>query len=234
MTKLVKEFLREFLPEFLLLVAPRQAHRLKLEHGALLSGEELFGAEGEMGQADVIYHTVTLEGAPVVVLVHLEPEGPDPGFDRRLARAGLSVLLQHDVSILPIAVFLQGGGKSGQREIYPREVRLNAAGFWFVRYRYLAVALSQGKAEAYLRRKDPVAAALAALMPFSAGSRVEHKLLCLHKIVAARELNPRRRGQLTHLVHQVLPLDATEEEALEALLTEELREELRHLHTDHE
>jgi len=234
MTKLVKEFLREFLPEFLLLVAPRQAHSLKLEHGELLNGEELFGAEGEMAPADVIYHTVTLEGAPVVVLVHLEPEGPDPGFDRRLARAGLSVLLQHNVSILPVAVFLRGGGKPGQREIYPREVKLDAAGFRFARYRYLAVALSRGKAEAYLRRKDPVAAALAALMPYSGGSRAEHKLQCLEKIASARELNPRRRGQLIQLVHQVLPLEEADEAAFMALLTGELREELLRLAVDPE
>jgi hypothetical protein len=236
LVELVREFLRDFLPEFLLLVAPRQAHRLKLEHGALLSGEGLFGdlAEGEVVQADVIYQTVTLEGAPVVVLVHLEPEGPDPGFDRRMARAGLSVLLQHDVFVLPVAVFLQGGGKPGQREIYPRDVKLDAAGFQSVRYRYLAVALSRGKAESYLRRKDPAAAALAALMPYSAGNRAEHKLQCLEKIVAARELNPHRRGQLIQLVHQVLPLDGSEAEAFEVLLTEELRAELRRLDTDSE
>ncbi len=232
--ELVRGFLGDFLPDFLLLVAPRQAHRLKLEHGELLSGKELFGVEGEMGQADVIYQTVTLEGVPVLVLIHLEPDGPDPEFDRHMARAGQSVLLQHDVSVLPVAVFLQGGGKPGQREIYPREVKLDAAGFWFVRYRYLAVALAQGKAESYLRRKDPVAAALAALMPFRAGGRVEHKLQCLQKIVAARELNPHRRGQLIQLVHQVLPLDSAEAEAFDALLTEELREELRRLDTDRE
>jgi len=173
LAELVREVLRDFLPEFLLLVAPRQAHRLKLKHGALLSGEGLFGnlAEGEMVHADVVYQTVTLEGEPVLVLIHLEPDGPDPDFDRHMARTGLPVLLQHDVSILPVAVSLQGSGKPGQREISPREVKLDAVGFRFARYRYLAVALSQGKADGFLPRKDPVASALAALMPYNKGRK---------------------------------------------------------------
>ena len=218
--ELFQEILLNFLPEFLLLVAPRQAPRLKLEHGEFVQPAESL-------EGDMIFRTETLDGQPVIVLIHVAPEGLAADLDHRMARAGLSFVAQPDVSVLPIAVLLEGGGEEGQREIYPREVRLDAAGFWSVRFRYLVVAMSRGKAEAYLARKDPLASALASLMPYGGGGRVEHKLRCLQKIASARELNPHRRNQLCSFVHEALPLDSEEEKTLEARIPEELRDFLR-------
>jgi hypothetical protein len=225
--------LHSFLPEFLLLVAPRQAHRLKLEHGEFLRQETFTGFPGgDLRRADVVYRTETLSGRPEVVLIHVETESRfRREFDRRMARYGLSLFLRHDVSLLPVALFLKGGAEAEQREIYPRMVELDAAGFWFARYRYLAVALSQGKAERYLRRKDPLAAALAALMPYRSGSPAEHKLRCLRKIAAARELNPLRSFQLSNIVQKYIQLDTREEKKFQTIITDDIREEVNRMET---
>jgi hypothetical protein len=212
--QLFKELLANFLPEFLLLVAPRQAHRLKLEHGEFLEGETFtdFPA-GDRHQADLVYATKTLDGTPECVLIHIEVESRFRStLDQRMARYGLSLMLRHGCSVLPVALFLRGGGRQHAREIYPRIVEFGAAGFWFNRYRYLAFAPSTAAAEKYLARKDPLAAALAALMRYASGSPAEHKMACLRRIVAARELNPARSFQLANIVDTYINLNTEEEE----------------------
>ena len=231
--QLFKELLANFLPEFLLLVAPRQAHRLKLEHGEFLEEETLTDfPTGDRHQADLVYATETLEGTPEYVLIHIEVESRfRRAFDERMARYGLSLYLQRNISILPVALFLRGGGQPGAREIYPRVVELDAAGFWFNRYRYLAFAPSLATAEKYLARKDPLAAALAALMRYSSGSPAEHKLACLRRIVTARELTPARSFQLANIVDTYIQLDTEEEEKFLTVVTKTTEKEVRTMET---
>ena len=234
--QLFKELLHSFLPEFLLLVAPRQAHRLKLEHGRFLDQETFADfPDGDLRRADVVYATETLDGEPELILVHIEVESRFRGdFDQRMARYGLSLFLRHKVPILPLAVFLQGGASGDSRngrEIYPRVVELDAAGFWFNRYRYLACALSRGEAEKYLTRQDPLAAALAALMPYQAGSPADHKLQCLRRILTARELSPARSFQLAHIVDTYIQLETDEEEKFRQIITDVLGKEATTMET---
>lgn len=231
--QLFKELLANFLPEFLLLVAPRQAHRLKLEHGEFLEGETFtdFPA-GDRHQADLVYATKTLDGTPECVLIHIEVESRFRStLDQRMARYGLSLMLRHGCSVLPVALFLRGGGRQHAREVYPRIVEFGAAGFWFNRYRYLAFAPSTAAAEKYLARKDPLAAALAALMRYASGSPAEHKLACLRRIVAARELNPARSFQLANIVDTYINLDTEEEEKFSKMITLPRDKEVRIMET---
>jgi hypothetical protein len=202
--EVLNEILRSFLPEFLILLAPRQANLLRLEHGEFLGQD----SRSDLQEGDVLYRTATLAGQVVEILIHIESDAPYfPDFDHRIARYVLSLLREHGVSVLPVLVFLQGGSEAGKREIYTRVVTLDAAGFGFNRFRYLAMAVSAGKAERYLERSEPLSATLAALMQYSSGSPAEHKRSCLEQIIGAKELTPKRCDLLLFAIDCFLPLE---------------------------
>ena len=225
-THVIGELIQSFLPEFLILVAPRVANRLRLEHGEFL-GQDSWR---DLREDDVLYSTSKLAGRSVEVLIHIESDAPHfPDFDHRMARYGLSLFRVHGVPVLPVVVFVQRGSEPGRREIYARAVKLDAAGFWFNWFRYLAVAISAGRAETYLRRGDPLSATLAALMPYGGGSRVEHKLCCFRKIIAAKELAPKRRSILVGAVDCFLPLEGREEEEFQAQISGDVQEEVHQM-----
>ena len=196
------------MPEILLLIAPRQAQQLKLEHGEFLDPETFTDfPSGDQRQVDVLYRTETLEGSPKIVLVHVEVEAEfRRHFDERMACYGMSLFLRHRAPIFPVGLFLRGGSTPDSPEIQPRVVQFDAVDFWVHRFRYLAFHLSAASAEKYLAKQEPIAAALASLMRFTRGSVAEHKLACLRGIAASHELNAARSFQLVNLVDNYLPL----------------------------
>jgi len=223
--QLFKELLSSFFPEFLLLVAPRNAHQLKLEHGRFLDAEAFTDfPRGNRRQLDLIYETQSLAGVPETVLVHVEVEAQyRRSFDRRMAHYGLSLHLRTGNPVLPIALLLKGGsGGDGLGEgegIGWKTVEMAVPGSWVNRFRYLVFSLSAASAEAYLARRDPLAAALSALMPYRSGARAEHKLHCLSRIAAARELNAVRAFQLANIVENYLQLEGTDQEHYQRLVS---------------
>ena len=80
----------------------------------------------------------------------------------------------------------------------------------------LAFNLSGCLAEEYLKRPEPLAWALAALMAPGSWSRIEHKLACLRRIAAAR-LKRDRELLLVNFVEEYLPLTPEEAEEYKIL-----------------
>jgi hypothetical protein len=230
--QLFKELLHNFLPEFLLLVAPRNAKNLRLEHGRFLDPTTFTDfPRGDHRHLDVVYRTKTLDGEPQTVLVHVEVEAEyRSSFDERMAEYGLSLWLRFKKPVLPIALLLKGGSRSVELEeetgIGWKTVEMAVPGSWINRYRYLAFSLSAASAEVYLNRSDPLAAALAALMPYRAGSPAQHKLDCMLRIAAGRDLNAARAFQLVNIVENYLQLEGTEEMAYKNRITEGEKKEV--------
>jgi hypothetical protein len=165
----------------------------------------------------VVYATETLTGHPETVLIHVEVESTyRRAFDQRMAHYGLSLHLRTGNPVLPIALLLKGGSRDGALDegggLGWKTVEMAVPGSWINRFRYLAFSLSASTAEAYLGRRNPLAAALAALMPYRAGSPADHKLECLRGIAAARGLDAARSFQLANIVENYLQLEATEQD----------------------
>jgi hypothetical protein len=228
--QLFKELLHSFLPELLLLVAPRQAQHLKLEHGKFLEQETFTDfPKGDHRRVDVLYRTHTLEGRPGIVLVHVEVESTfRRSFDERMALYGMALYLRHRLPIFPIALFLRGGSPQGGRrpEIQTRIAEVGVPDFWVHRFRYLAFHLAAARAEDYLAKGDPLAAALAALMRFPQGMTVEHKVNCLKGIAANRNLNAAKSFQLANLVDKYLPLEDNDRSRFQGLISREENKEV--------
>jgi hypothetical protein len=212
--QIFKELLHGFLPEFLLLVAPEAAQKLKLEHGTFLRQEAFLNfPDGDRRHLDVVYRTETIEAVPCSVLVHVEVEAEfRSAFDHRMARYAMALHLRSEALLFPIALFLRGGGEGSHQGRQRREVRIEGVDGWVHRFRYLAFSLSGAAAEEYLDRKDPLAAALAALMPFRSGSPAEHKWRCMQEISRGKDLTPFRSFQLANIVETYIQLDPDEKE----------------------
>jgi hypothetical protein len=140
---------------------------------------------------------------------------------QRLLAYAMQLWLRHGRSIVPIVIYLRGGKPDVSRE----KVRLATLGTTFLVFRYFAFGLSQSRAAAYLRRPEPLAWALAALMGRGELSRVEHRLACLEPIAQA-EIDDARRLLLANCVETYVQLNAAERESYEALLDREENREV--------
>lgn len=123
--------------------------------------------------------------------------------------------LNRDAQVLPIVVFLRGGPPD------LREYEFEGAIGSFVPtvFRYLALGLSGCLAEEWLRKPQPLVAALAAFMRSKTWDRVEHKLQCMRRALA--ETDPARRYLLTKVIDTSLNLKEAERSRYEATLARE-------------
>lgn len=209
--QLFKDLLTNFFADLLLLAAPRLARRLRPEAARFLSGElHTDLPEGSRRELDLVAEVPTREGAPEMVLVHVEVEGAARrGIGRRLWRYAMQLRLRHGRPVLSLVLFLTGG---------PRGIvwRSESERLWeteMATFRYLAWGLGAGAAERFARREEPLAWALAALMRRRPG---RHKLECLRAIARA-DLDEARRFLLANCVETYLQLESDEQADYERL-----------------
>lgn len=136
---------------------------------------------------------------PTYVLVHVETQAhPLRGFARRMFRYFASLELRHALPIYPIALFSHERPRSRQ----PGRFDLRLPGLHVLHFRFRTVQLNRLDWRDFLRRPNPVAAALMARMRIAPSERVHVKLECL-KAVGHPEARPGKvaarvgfRGQL--------------------------------------
>ncbi len=225
--KLFKTVFRYFLKDLVEIVEPQLAVLLDLRNLKFVD-KELFADFRKKGHvlSDLVAETTSFERQPQDVLVHVEIERTHLGiFDARMAEYGLHLTLTFGRPVISIVVFLTGG----RRGMEIREVRRQVGSFEPVRYRYLALGLSQSLAEDYVDRPQPLAAALAALMRSKVWDRVEQKLRCLQAIGQAKDLGVDRRYILVKVVETYLRLDEAEEQRFKAEMEREVNKEVREM-----
>jgi len=223
--QLFKRLLHNFFPEFLLLVAPKNAPLLRLEHGRFVDpGTFTDFPRGDRRHLDLVYQTQELGGESKVIFVHVEVEAEfRQSFDQRMWEYAMTLALRHRHPVFPIALFLKGGPPGIER----RTFEMRAADFLVHRFHYLAFGLSRAPAEIYLERRDPLAAALAARMRYTQGPPAEHKVRCLRRIAEARDLNAARSFQLAHIVDTYLELPEQDEIKFQEMLSKDDNREVQ-------
>ena len=181
--QLVKEILRAFFSDFLVLVLPGVAKRLKLEKQDFLD-KELFTdwPRGKRREVDLLARVPVRGTGKSPVLVHVEIESrARAGMDVRMWGYQMQIRLRHCLPVVSVVLILRGGPAGLHREM--RTERF--AGLYTAGFCYRAFGLSRCQAEDYLSRPEPLAWALAALMRPGRLSRAELKLACLRRIAAA-------------------------------------------------
>lgn len=212
--QLFKDLLTNFFGDLLLLAAPRLARRLRPEAARFLSGElHTDLPEGSRRELDLVAEVPSREGAPELVLVHVEVEATARrGIGRRLWRYAMQLRLRHDRPVLPLVLFLAGG----PRGIVWRSERERLWEVELATFRYLAWGLRASSAERFARRDEPLAWALAALMRPRRWRPGRQKLACLRSIARA-DLDEARRFLLANCVETYLQLEDEEQASYERL-----------------
>jgi hypothetical protein len=214
--QLFKEFLREFFQDFLELFYPDAASRLDFRTLKFLD-KELFTdfPEGSMREADVVAQIQTHEGEPELILVHIEVQSrPEKDFEQRMFQYFALLWLRYQIPIYPVAVFLRGGEKGLTEDRY----RVTLFGREQLRFRYESVGLGQLDAQEYVKKRNPVAASLAALMrrPKTDDNLTLRALMVQH--VAESDLDDARKFLLVNIIESYFELAANEEEDFHRLL----------------
>lgn len=126
---------------------------------------------------------------------------------RRLREYAGRIQARYGGPVLSILLNLRGGSPGVQAMAPDGEL----AGPGLNSFRYLTFSLSGCSAEEYLKRPEPLAWGLAALMLPGSWSRVQHKLACLRRISRAR-LDEQKRLLLIDCVETYLVLTPGEAE----------------------
>jgi len=121
--------------------------------------------------------------------------------------------LRYRIPILPVAVYIRGG-----EDLKEEQYRVTLFGREQLRFRYQTVALAQLDAEEHVDKRNPVAAALAALMQRQdVEDRLTLRALMLQH-VAESKLDDAREFLLKNLIETYFKLAAAEEESFGRLL----------------
>jgi hypothetical protein len=225
--KLFKTAFRVFFRDLIELVDPELAATLDLEHPTFLA-PELFSDFRKAGhvEPDLVAEIPCRDAAKRLVTLHLEAEHTfRQEIDQRVWLYNIHLRIDRKKPVVSIVVFLTGGTAG----VEMREVIESVGSLEIHRFRYLAFALSGCLAEDYVRRPQPLAAALAALMRSNVWDRVEHKLECLRAIHRPPDLDSSQRYVLARVVDTYIRLDLGEAEALAARLAEDRNKEIREM-----
>jgi len=217
--QLFKEFLKAFFRDFLKLFYPDVARRLNWETLRFLD-KELFTdiPEGSLREADVVAEVQTREGAPELLLVHVEVQAKqERDFPERMFQYYALLWLRYQMPVFPIVVYLRGGGE-GLTEgeylvtLFEREQ---------LRFRYASVGLARLDAGEYLEMGEPVGAALAALMNRRrSGDPLTLRAWMLQRI-AQSGFDEARKFLLLNLIETYFELGAEEMKRFRHLLSKE-------------
>jgi hypothetical protein len=178
--------------------------------------------DGEHRRLDLVAQVPAIRGDPELVLVHVEVEAQARRrMGLRLFEYAMQLWLRHRRPIVPIVVYLRGG----KPDVTRQTERIKVFGRILMTFRYLAFGLSPSQAADYLKRPEPLAWALAALMRHRGLSPAQHRLACLRPAAAA-EIDDARKFLLLNFVETYVQLDDSEQEEYETLLRDERNREV--------
>jgi hypothetical protein len=212
--RIFKELLRCFLADFLGLVAPELAARLRPADAAFLDKEALPNwPKGERREVDLVAEVPVAAEQGEVVWVHVEVEAKARAASARRVWRYAQVLEVHfGGPVLSVLVNL----RAGRPGVSWRVIDETVLGEETHRFRYLEFGLGGCPAEEYLARPEPLAWALSALMRRRTLRPAEHKLQCIKRIAGA-SLTAEERFILGTCVEVYLDLQGDERQKFDAL-----------------
>jgi len=222
--QLFKELLQAFFREFMELFFPDIAARLDFARVTFLDKETFTDVpQGDQRRADLVARVYTLDGAPEIILTHIEVEARRRGsFSERMHEYYMLLKLRHRLPIFPIAIYLSpgAGGLITERleeRVFEREVNL---------FFYQAVGLPELEADDYQASDNPLAPALSALMKTSRLGKVAQKYQSV-RAMARSSVDAARKALLINVIETYLTLDASEQSEFAALMISPEGKEVR-------
>lgn len=183
--RLLHRLIRTFFPDYLRIVEPDSAGKMRLDQIAFPSLEKTTAwTEGDPLEFGVVAEVPARrrrEVATVLVQVEEEAQTP-PETARRLGLFLTGLELRYGQPVFLSVVYLRGG-RAG---VHLESAAISEAfGIELMRIFYTAVGLEGARAEYFLERPEPLAWALAALMRPLRRTPGEHLRSCRERIAAA-------------------------------------------------
>ncbi len=205
--RLFKELLKTFFAEFLELFLPDLRRAIALPSLTFLD-QEIFTdvTAGERHVADLVAR-VRCRGQASCFLVHVETQArPQAAFAARMFRYFARLHALHALPVYPVALFSYARPCRPE----PRTWRVGFPGLEVLRFRFRVIQLGRLDWRAYLRRRNPIAAALMARMRIAPRDRPRVKAECL-RLLATLRLDPARTRLIAGFVDTYLQMSAREE-----------------------
>ncbi len=207
--RLFKELLSTFLYEFLELFLPDLAASLDRDSIEFLD-KEMFTelAEGERREADLVVKA-RFKGEEVFFIIHLEHQAQSKDIEEFPFRmfTYYSVLVQrYRVRVYPIALL----SYSSPRKAAPSSYSITFPDFEPLHFKFRTIQLNQLQWRDFMRRENPVAAALMSRMNIKKKDRPTVKAACL-RLLGKQNLDKARSMLVSHFIAHYLQLDPIEE-----------------------
>lgn len=223
--QLFKGLLERFFGDFVRIVLPDEAPRLRFEEVEFHRSEHFTDVgDGRRRLLDLVAEVPVIDGRPASILVHVEIEARARGraMDRRMWRYAMVLRLRHQKPVVPVVLYVRGGpAGAAARRLDESFGQLPLASFTHV-----AFGLSGCDAAEYLERPEALAPALAALMQRVGWSAAEHKFLCMQRIARFR-IDEAARYLLVNCVETYVQLDGEGQKEYARLLAQEPTQEVR-------
>lgn len=203
--RLFKELLIVFFIEFVDLLLPKLARYLDPSSIEFLDKEVFTDVtEGERHEADIVVRA-RFRGQDSCFLVHVENQAqPQPEFARRMFRYFARLHERHALPVYPIVVFSHDSTRPE-----PDRYELSFPDLEVLRFQFRSIQLRRLNWRDYLRRPNPVAAALMARMGMTEEERPRVKLECL-RLLATLRLDPARMKLISGFIDTYLRLNREE------------------------
>ncbi len=224
--QLFKELLQAFFADFVRIVLPDVAARLRMEEPRFRDKERFTDTtEGEHRYLDLLAEVEALDGEEELVLVHVEIEADARGSDamgHRMWRYAMQLWLRDHEPVVPIVLYLRGG----EPDVTKSTVEHRFASHQLASFTYWAFGLSRSRAAEYLDRPEALTAALSALMDRGELSVPEHRIECLRRVGRAA-VDDARKFLLMNIVETYVQLDEAAQGEYETLLAAEPNREVQ-------
>lgn len=223
--RLFKELIGRFFVDFLDLFLPEVRAFVEADSIQFLD-KEIFTdvTSGERMEPDLIAR-VRFRGLPTYFIIHIENQSQaQKGFGRRLFRYFSRIHDQHNLPVYPIVIFSFDSPRRPQPDFYrvefPNKVVLD--------FRFDVVQPNRLSWRDFVKKKNPVAAALMAKMNIAQGERARVKLECL-RLLLTLKLNKARMKLISGFIDNYLDLNREESKEFEAEVRELAVKEKEHV-----
>ncbi|HEY6333379.1 MAG TPA: Rpn family recombination-promoting nuclease/putative transposase [Blastocatellia bacterium] len=210
--RLFKELITTFFIEFLELFLPDVRAFVEAESMEFLDKEIFVDVTaGERLEPDLVAR-VRFKDHPAFFIIHIETQNhPQKDFGRRLFRYFSRLYDKFNLPVYPIVVF----SFRRPRTIQPKTYRLTFPNKLVFELHYDVIQLNRLNWREFIRRPNPVAAALMAKMNIAPEDRVRVKSECL-RLLATLRLDKARMKLISGFIDSYLRLNASEQVEFEA------------------
>ena len=213
--QLFKELLTTFFVEFLDLFFPSVLEYLDTDSIQFID-KEMFTdiVRGEKNILDLVV-LAKFQEQDYSFLIHLENQASSaPEFNRRMFRYFCSLFLTYDRPIYPVVIFSYDSPKRLDRSNFV----IDFPDLQVLNFNYQTVQLNRLDWRDFIKRENPVAAALMAKMKIDRCDRPKVKAECL-RLMVTLQLNPAKMQLISGFVDTYLRLNAEEEAMFQSELS---------------